>query len=55
MGRSGEILALMAGLPARRNGLGFHDGEWLGKDLVCPQEVRRFREPHPATLKEIES
>jgi len=45
--------ALMAGVPARRIGWMSHDGERLGRDLVCPRSGRRYCEEGPDRLEEI--
>jgi UDP-2-acetamido-3-amino-2,3-dideoxy-glucuronate N-acetyltransferase len=36
--------ALMVGVPARRIGWMSHNGERLGKDLICPATRRRYRQ-----------
>ncbi len=51
--RDVPAFALMVGAPARRIGWMSHDGERLGRDLVCPRSGRRYRETAPDRLEEI--
>jgi len=44
--------ALMVGVPAKRRGWVSHDGEILGKDLVCPRTGRKYQEIN-GELKEV--
>jgi UDP-2-acetamido-3-amino-2,3-dideoxy-glucuronate N-acetyltransferase len=43
----------MVGSSARRIGWISHDGERLGRDLVCPRSGRRHRAAGPDQLEEV--
>jgi UDP-2-acetamido-3-amino-2,3-dideoxy-glucuronate N-acetyltransferase len=45
--------AVMAGVPARRIGWISHEGELLGKDLICPRTGQRYHETPDGKLEEL--
>jgi UDP-2-acetamido-3-amino-2,3-dideoxy-glucuronate N-acetyltransferase len=51
--RDVPAFALMVGSSARRIGWISHDGERLGRDLVCPRSGRRHRAAGPDQLEEV--